>query len=148
VILPIARGRVLLHLRDLKPGINAPGHWGFLGGAISPGEKSRDAARRELLEEVGYAAGRLHWLGRKRLPEVGGVVCYAYCCALDTPVNKLHLMEGLDFGLKSARQIASKSIYSRRMGRRFPVVVPEYTERLLRKAVSILSGTAGRSKRS
>jgi len=46
-------GRYLLQLRDLKPGIFYPGHWGLFGGAIDGDETSEAALRRELREEIG-----------------------------------------------------------------------------------------------
>lgn len=42
----------LMQLRDLKPGIFYPGHWGFFGGAIEPGESEMEALVRELREEL------------------------------------------------------------------------------------------------
>ena len=45
----------LLQLRDQKPGIFYPGHWGLFGGALDPGETPDTALRRELFEELGFA---------------------------------------------------------------------------------------------
>lgn len=57
-------GRVLLQLRDDKPEIFYPGHWGLFGGAVEPGEAPGDALRRELLEELGVRIGDFRWLAR------------------------------------------------------------------------------------
>jgi 8-oxo-dGTP pyrophosphatase MutT (NUDIX family) len=50
-------GRYLLQLRDDKPGLHLAGHWALFGGALEPGEAAADGLRRELLEELGFAAG-------------------------------------------------------------------------------------------
>ncbi|MFE7511555.1 NUDIX domain-containing protein [Streptomyces sp. NPDC057540] len=48
------QGRYLLHLRDVKPGIRAPGCWDLLGGGREPQDASlRDTVVRELREEAG-----------------------------------------------------------------------------------------------
>jgi 8-oxo-dGTP pyrophosphatase MutT (NUDIX family) len=49
--------RYLMQLRDDKPGIFFPDHWGLFGGASEPGEDLAAALRRELLEELGYQIG-------------------------------------------------------------------------------------------
>jgi 8-oxo-dGTP pyrophosphatase MutT (NUDIX family) len=49
-------GRYLMQLRDPKPTIVLPGHWGLFGGTIEAGETGEDAVRRELREELEYAA--------------------------------------------------------------------------------------------
>jgi 8-oxo-dGTP pyrophosphatase MutT (NUDIX family) len=42
----------LMQLRDSKPGIWYPGHWGLFGGGIEPGEEPIAALKRELREEL------------------------------------------------------------------------------------------------
>lgn len=44
--------RYLMQLRDQKPGIFYPGHWGLFGGAIDDGEVPESALIRELAEEL------------------------------------------------------------------------------------------------
>lgn len=46
------RQRYLVQLRDAKPTIFFPDHWGCFGGALEPGESDEEALRRELKEEL------------------------------------------------------------------------------------------------
>lgn len=45
-------GRYLMQLRDQKPGIFYPGHWGLFGGGMEPSETVEEALARELEEEL------------------------------------------------------------------------------------------------
>jgi 8-oxo-dGTP diphosphatase len=47
-----AGGRYLVQLRDAKPTIFFPDHWGCFGGALDPGETHEEALVRELHEEL------------------------------------------------------------------------------------------------
>ena len=47
-------GRYVMQLRDSKPEIFYPGHWGCFGGAVEAGETPVDALRRELREEIQF----------------------------------------------------------------------------------------------
>src|SRR3977135_2870496 len=47
-------GRYVMQLRDSKPEIFYPGHWGCFGGAGEAGEAPVDALRRELREEIQF----------------------------------------------------------------------------------------------
>lgn len=46
-------GHLLLQLRDNKPDIFFPNHWGCFGGAIDANEDAFEAVIRELKEEIG-----------------------------------------------------------------------------------------------
>jgi 8-oxo-dGTP diphosphatase len=72
VVLVNAAGQVLMQLRDDIPTIADPGCWVVPGGQIDPGESTKDGARRELLEETGYRAGRLAHAHERVLIRPGG----------------------------------------------------------------------------
>lgn len=63
-IIVFDNGKYLLQLRDDKPGIFFPGHWGLFGGCVDSGEQTLEALRRELLEELGLTTVVLKLLTR------------------------------------------------------------------------------------
>jgi 8-oxo-dGTP pyrophosphatase MutT (NUDIX family) len=60
-IIALDDGRYLMQLRDQKPNLFYPGHWGLFGGAIEPGENPEAALGRELVEEIGLKAGPIQY---------------------------------------------------------------------------------------
>lgn len=55
------RSRYLMQLRDQKPGIFYPGHWGLFGGAIDVGEAPEATLQRELAEELQLSGVELRY---------------------------------------------------------------------------------------
>ena len=55
-ILVTPDGRYLMQLRDAKPTIIIPDHWGLFGGTVDDGETAEAAIRRELVEELEFTA--------------------------------------------------------------------------------------------
>jgi 8-oxo-dGTP pyrophosphatase MutT (NUDIX family) len=58
-LLVLGDGRYVMQLRDFKPQIFYPGHWGLFGGAVDPDESPMEALRRELYEELGFTAATI-----------------------------------------------------------------------------------------
>jgi len=96
-------------LRDDKPGIPYPGHWGLFGGHLELGETPEEGLKRELLEEIDYEIASLIPFG-----------CYGdlkairhvYHAPLAVPMEALILQEGWDFALLSIEAIRQGSFYS------------------------------------
>jgi 8-oxo-dGTP pyrophosphatase MutT (NUDIX family) len=63
-IIVLDDGRYLMQLRDDKPGIFYPDHWGLFGGAIDQGEDGEQALRRELREELDHEADKVSYFTR------------------------------------------------------------------------------------
>ena len=56
-LLVLEDGRYVMQLRDPKPEIFYPDHWGCFGGAVDGGEDPRQALARELREELEFEVG-------------------------------------------------------------------------------------------
>lgn len=102
-------GRWLLQLRDDISGIVHPGCWALFGGHLDPGESASEAVRRELIEEINWAAPPLpawfvHRDGQKQAHFFRG--------ALTVPLEQLTLLEGQDMVLASTSELLRGSIWS------------------------------------
>jgi 8-oxo-dGTP pyrophosphatase MutT (NUDIX family) len=62
-VIPITEDGQVVLIRQYRHGISAS-TWEVPGGMIDPDEEPIDAAMRELLEETGYAADSVEFLGR------------------------------------------------------------------------------------
>lgn len=132
VVLPYVGNRVLMQLRDHNPNIAFPGRWGFFGGSIESGEKAKETAERELLEEIGYRPKILYGLSVNKIPELS-IISYSFFYPLMVSIDELVLNEGLDFGLFTLQEIRSKRLFSVKTNRNFPVIDNPYIEYLVKK---------------
>ena len=113
----------LLQLRDFKSSIIYPGHWGSFGGAVEEGESPSVAVCRELIEEIGYSPERFNFY-REDYKTQGGVKLnvYMFYANIDVSLSQMNLMEGADMGVFTKDEILTKSLFSPKLGKTFPIV--------------------------
>ena len=120
----------LMQLRDNKPGLNAAGLWVFPGGHFETGESAQAAARREFLEETGYACDQLQWVSSFPYPSDDGQVRYQlemYVAPYDG-IQPVHCYEG--------QQMA---FVPREHASRYPM--PSWVTHVWDCAISVLRGS-------
>jgi 8-oxo-dGTP diphosphatase len=82
--------KILLLLRDNKPGISSPNKWSLPGGKAENKETYEEALKRELLEEISVVPKKYNYI--KEFVEENGRKTAAYVVDLDdTEVTKLKL---------------------------------------------------------
>lgn len=92
IILVDSDGRFLLNLRATDPELRLPGRWSILAGAIEPGETPEQAALREIWEETGHPARRVHLAVSASWPRP----VYLFAAALPVPSRDIRLGEGME----------------------------------------------------
>lgn len=88
-----SKKQILLHLRDDKPGILAPGCWAFIGGSVEKGESELEAIRREVKEEINISIEDFQYLDRFYLKRHNLNVS-VYIGKLDIPEEEIKVSEG------------------------------------------------------
>ncbi len=113
--------RFLMQLRDDDPRILYPGHWGFFGGHMEPGESADDAVRRELIEELSYCPPALKLFVRQEEPTITRYIYHGY---LEVNLSDLVLGEGIDFALLSLSDIERGHHFSAKISQARPLGKP------------------------
>lgn len=91
--------RLLLHLRDDKPGIPHPGCWSGFGGAVEDGESVVDAVRREVFEETGLRIAQPVFLTEEVDAEGDGRLVSLFYVLGDIAPDDIDLREGAGVGV-------------------------------------------------
>ena len=86
-----AKGELLLQLRDDKPDIRFPNHWGVIGGRVEPGESYDEALVREVEEEIEETVTGYDYWDTHDSP---GFSIAMFAARLDKPAAQLTLHEG------------------------------------------------------
>lgn len=92
IIVTNGRGRLLLMYRH--PDKPYGDCWEITGGSVLAGEKSLDAAQRELAEETGICAPAERFSFVQRTVGTGHAIYDAYHVVSDTPLEKIIFQEG------------------------------------------------------
>ncbi|MDB5283825.1 MAG: Radical domain protein [Bacteroidota bacterium] len=88
-------GRLLIYLRDDKPGISFPNHWDLFGGIIEEGETPEQALVREIQEELGITISRYGKFGEYESSDIEKPNRkYVYYAKVDFSPYELKLGEG------------------------------------------------------
>lgn len=98
-----------MQLRDNRPNILYPGHWGLFGGHLEAGETPEIGLKREVREEIGYPLERATFFGRYDDCLASRHLFYA---PLTVPLDCLDLQEGWDLALVPPEAIARGRFYS------------------------------------
>src|SRR5262249_26777646 len=104
--------RYLLQLRDQKPGIFYPGHWGLFGGAIDASETPDNALRRELREELDLVVEQARPFTdfTFTIGSHGRVARYFFeVLVTQTTLTRLVLREGVEMRAFSTAEILTRS---------------------------------------
>jgi len=106
-------GRYLMQLRDNRPDIFFPDHWGLFGGAVDEGEGALEAFFREIKEELHFTPEDVHQftsfdfdlnaMGRDKVYRTFFEVCIS-----EKDVSGFVLGEGVEMRLFKPEQILMK----------------------------------------
>jgi 8-oxo-dGTP diphosphatase len=97
-------GKFLFQLRDNKPEIYAPGTWGIFGGGIEVEETPKEAALRELKEELDLNVREkdLEFIKEVEFAKSKGFIFHV---KTDKKISDLRLNEGQDMKYFSMEEI-------------------------------------------
>jgi len=92
-------GKYLFVLRDDVPHIPHPNEWSLIGGGIEDGESSREAAHREIVEEIGIQVEHLKLIVEEPVQfDVDGITydltAHLFLAETDKKINEMILTEG------------------------------------------------------
>ena len=111
--------RFLLQLRDFKPTIVYPGHWGFFAGHWETGETAEAAMRRELQEELSLQPQDLNFLGSFIVE--GNRRIHVHKFQLNNGLESLTLQEGQEIGAFTKEEIDNNTLFSKKFKKYFPI---------------------------
>ena len=113
VIFCDSHNRLGLQLRDAFDHTPAPGQWGTFGGQIEAGETPKEAAIRELDEEIGIRLSTAQLTPHAIAASPRGVRLYSHICTRTIEPSEIVLKEGAGFAFLTRAQIATLPVLRR-----------------------------------
>lgn len=123
--------KVLLNLRDNIPGISYPNYWTLIGGHVDPGESAREAAFREVWEEVGLSLTQLTWHNSLPNPR-NGALDQVFVAIVDMDNSDIICNEGQGSGFFTREEVAGMLVVPHNrviLDRLFDLGVPQIAQR-------------------
>ena len=111
----------LMQLRDLKPTIVYPGHWGFFAGHCKKNESPLETMWRELSEELEWQPETINELGNIVLD--GNRIMHAHHCQLNIKISQLTLNEGIEIGEFKENEIIEGKLFSKKLDETYDKIV-------------------------
>jgi 8-oxo-dGTP diphosphatase len=99
--------KLILHLRDEKPGILHPGCWAGFGGTVEVGESVEQALRREMWEETEIDVQNPIFLAEECDEEGDGSLISLYYVVGGIDPSDIHLHEGSGVGVFEIEDLPS-----------------------------------------
>ena len=129
-ILPFYQGKILMQLRDDKPGVTHRGKWGLFGGTVDRGESYLEAASRELEEELGINNIELHKIDEQRVADLENIYAVAFTFKLVS--NDAFIQyEGQDSLFVTRTDLTSGKLTSVKLVAEFPIVKTYYLPQMV-----------------
>jgi 8-oxo-dGTP diphosphatase len=96
IILENDKGKLLLALRDNKPGIPFPNHWDLIGGHVEEGETPEEALVREVKEELDIDLKEFSFYKKYECltDDAYENIKYIYTGKINIPIEEVTLLEG------------------------------------------------------
>jgi len=116
VILQDENEKILLQLREDSPGVNFPGKWGLFGGGVESDETPKQAACREIREELGIDLEQIDYIGVYHFEKAREDFLYVSQRPIEP--DDILLKEGKDFDFFTPKKIMAIDLivpYDRRM---------------------------------
>ena len=108
IIIENVRGQILFQLRDNKPNLLNSNLWSIFGGGIEKGETPKEAAVREIYEELGIKIKQEELRIILIVPTSLAKLNYIYGLKTDARFNKAKLKEGAKMQYLSINEFLRK----------------------------------------
>jgi 8-oxo-dGTP pyrophosphatase MutT (NUDIX family) len=133
VILENVNGQIALQLRDDRPEVGSRNCWGLFGGLIEEGERHKDAALREIKEELSTSLdpAKLSFLQQYHHYTDNGaeIIVYVFHYPVTNELDSAILAEGQAYQFFKRDEVAQGIINGRKVAQAYLSILNWYWRR-------------------